>query len=43
MTWPLLALAVFAVIGGFIGISENYGSQFIAVTRTHFPFAAKNG
>ena len=30
MTLPLLALAVFAAIGGFIGIWNNYGSQFIA-------------
>jgi NADH-quinone oxidoreductase subunit L len=29
MTWPLLVLALFAVIGGFIGIANNYGSQFI--------------
>ena len=28
MTLPLLALAVFAVIGGFIGISGLYGAQF---------------
>jgi len=28
MTWPLVALAVFAVIGGFIGIRELYESQF---------------
>ena len=28
MTLPLLALAVFAAIGGFIGISNNYASQF---------------
>ena len=30
MTLPLLALALFAVIGGFIGITNNYGSQFFA-------------
>jgi NADH-quinone oxidoreductase subunit L len=30
MTLPLVALAVFAAIGGFIGIANNYGSQFIA-------------
>ena len=29
MTLPLVALAVFAAIGGFIGIWNNYGSQFI--------------
>jgi len=28
MSFPLLALAVFAVIGGFIGIAVNYSSQF---------------
>jgi NADH-quinone oxidoreductase subunit L len=28
MTLPLLALALFAAIGGFIGITNNYGSQF---------------
>ncbi len=30
MTLPLIALAVFAVIGGFIGIWNNYGTQFAA-------------
>ena len=29
MTLPLLALALFAAIGGFIGVWNNYGSQFI--------------
>jgi NADH-quinone oxidoreductase subunit L len=29
ITLPLLALGVFAAIGGFIGIWNNYGSQFI--------------
>jgi NADH-quinone oxidoreductase subunit L len=28
ITLPLIALAVFAAIGGFIGIANNYGSQF---------------
>jgi len=28
MTLPLVILAVFAAIGGFIGITNNYGSQF---------------
>ena len=28
MTLPLIALAVFAFAGGFIGITNNYGSQF---------------
>jgi NADH-quinone oxidoreductase subunit L len=30
MTAPLMILAVFAAIGGFIGITNNYGSQFSA-------------
>jgi NADH-quinone oxidoreductase subunit L len=30
MTLPLVVLAVFAVIGGYIGITNNYGSQFAA-------------
>jgi NADH-quinone oxidoreductase subunit L len=30
MTMPLVVLAVFAVIGGYIGITNNYGSQFFA-------------
>jgi NADH-quinone oxidoreductase subunit L len=30
MTLPLVILAIFAAIGGFIGITNNYGSQFIA-------------
>jgi NADH-quinone oxidoreductase subunit L len=30
MTLPLLTLALFAAIGGFIGVWNNYGSQFIA-------------
>ncbi len=34
MTLPLVALAVFAAIGGFIGIWNNYGSQFIAENET---------
>ena len=34
MTLPLLALALFAAIGGFIGITNNYGSQFIAGHET---------
>ncbi len=34
MTLPLMALAVFAAIGGFIGIWNNYGSQFIAGHET---------
>ena len=28
MTWPLQVLAVFAVIGGVIGVSETYAAQF---------------
>jgi len=30
MTLPLVVLAIFAAIGGFIGITNNYGSQFVA-------------
>jgi NADH-quinone oxidoreductase subunit L len=30
MTLPLIALAVFSFAGGFIGITNNYGSQFVA-------------
>jgi NADH-quinone oxidoreductase subunit L len=28
MTWPLQVLAVFAIIGGVIGVSETYAAQF---------------
>ena len=34
MTLPLLILAIFAAIGGFIGITNNYGSQFVADYET---------
>jgi NADH-quinone oxidoreductase subunit L len=34
MTLPLVVLAVFAAIGGFIGIANNYGSQFSADHET---------
>jgi NADH-quinone oxidoreductase subunit L len=34
MTLPLLVLALFAAIGGFIGITNSYGSQFIAGHET---------
>ncbi len=34
MTLPLVVLAVFAAIGGFIGIVNNYGSQFLAENET---------
>lgn len=34
MTAPLMILAVFAAIGGFIGITNNYGSQFSADHET---------
>jgi NADH-quinone oxidoreductase subunit L len=34
MTLPLVALAVFSFAGGFIGITNNYGSQFIAGHET---------
>ena len=29
MTWPLLVLALFSVIGGVISVSDTYGTQFI--------------
>jgi len=34
MTLPLVALALFAFIGGFIGVWNNYGSQFITGHET---------
>ena len=34
MTLPLIALAVFSFAGGFIGITNNYGSQFVADHET---------
>jgi len=34
MTLPLLALALFAAIGGFIGITNSYGLQFIVGHET---------
>jgi NADH-quinone oxidoreductase subunit L len=34
MTLPLVVLAVFAGVGGFIGITNNYGSQFAADHET---------
>jgi NADH-quinone oxidoreductase subunit L len=34
MTLPLLALALFAFIGGFIGVANNYGSQFVTGHET---------
>ncbi len=34
MTAPLVILAVFAATGGFIGITNNYGSQFAADHET---------
>jgi NADH-quinone oxidoreductase subunit L len=54
MSWPLLVLAVFAVIGGFIGMSETYAAQFgeaehtsisqrIIEPFTHSPVAATIG
>jgi len=30
MTLPLVALALFAAVGGFIGVANNYGAQFVA-------------
>jgi NADH-quinone oxidoreductase subunit L len=54
MSWPLLVLAVFAVIGGIIGVSETYAAQFGEAEHTsiaqrivepfaHSPFAATIG
>ena len=34
ITLPLVVLAIFAAIGGFIGITNNYGSQFAADHET---------
>jgi NADH-quinone oxidoreductase subunit L len=34
MTLPLVILAIFAAIGGFIGITNDYGSQFVADHET---------
>ena len=34
ITVPLVILAIFATIGGFIGITNNYGSQFAADHET---------
>jgi NADH-quinone oxidoreductase subunit L len=34
MSWPLLVLAVFAVIGGIIGVSGTYAAQFGEVEHT---------
>jgi len=34
ITAPLVILAIFAAIGGFIGITNNYGSQFAAEHET---------
>ena len=34
MSWPLLVLAVFAVIGGIIGVSETYAAQFGGAEHT---------
>ncbi|MGH7951147.1 MAG: NADH-quinone oxidoreductase subunit L [Limisphaerales bacterium] len=34
MTLPLVVLAIFAAIGGFIGITNNYDSQFVAGHET---------
>ena len=28
MSWPLLVLALFAILGGFIGVNETYAAQF---------------
>jgi NADH-quinone oxidoreductase subunit L len=54
MTWPLQVLAVFAIIGGIIGVSETYAAQFGEAEHTsiaqrmvepfaHSPVAASIG
>jgi NADH-quinone oxidoreductase subunit L len=39
ITAPLMILAVFAAIGGFIGIWNNYGSQFIGYHNNWDPLS----
>jgi NADH-quinone oxidoreductase subunit L len=39
MIWPLRILAVFSVIGGFIGIERIYGSQLSTETIEEGPFS----
>jgi NADH-quinone oxidoreductase subunit L len=54
MTWPLQVLAVFAIVGGVIGVSETYAAQFgeaehtsiaqrMVEPFTHSPVAATIG
>ncbi len=38
MAWPMRLLAVFSVIGGFIGIEQTYGKQFPAEHVEHGSF-----
>jgi NADH-quinone oxidoreductase subunit L len=38
MAWPLRVLGVFALVGGVIGVSQIYASQF-GSTAGHLPFA----
>ena len=38
MAWPLRALAAFALVGGVIGVSQTYASQFGGAAE-HFSFA----
>ena len=38
MAWPLRVLAAFALVGGVIGVSQTYASQFGGVVE-HFSFA----
>ena len=42
MTWPLIVLAVFAVIGGIIPISEIYRHHFFDVSHFQFVSPEKN-
>ena len=40
MTLPLVVLAIFAAIGGIIGITNNYGSQFSCRITKRFPLCS---
>jgi NADH-quinone oxidoreductase subunit L len=41
MSWPLLVLAVFAIIGGVIGVSETYAAQFSSESAGHASLTQK--
>jgi NADH-quinone oxidoreductase subunit L len=40
MTWPLIVLAVFSVIGGLIGVEETYNAMFVGKAEESAGFAA---